>query len=299
MIQFRSVVAATDLSAPARRAVDRAARLARSAGASLTLVHAVNASMLSELRRWLDTGGDVERSILDDVRARLHHLAGEISARYQIAMNERAVTGRPVDEIARVGEELEADLIVTGTLGGGHFRSHLIGSTAERVVRKSARPVLMVRQLAHEPYRRALVPVDFSRWSAPSLEIAAAVAPDAHFVLVHCVDVPFEGRMQLAGVSERALEKYRTDARDEANRRLAELAAQSGLLDGRWTAIAPTGLDPWMQIVRQEQEQDCDLIVIGKHGRNAVEELLLGSTTNMVIAEGSCDVLVSAQADAA
>ncbi len=204
MIQLRCIVAATDLSAPARRAVDRAARLARPAGASLTLVHAVNASLLDELRRWSETGGDVEQSIVDDVRARLHHLADEIGARYQIAVNERTVTGRPVDEIARVGEQLEADLIVTGTAGGGPFRSHLIGSTAERVVRKSARPVLMVRQLAHEPYRRALVAIDFSRWSAPSLAIATAVAPEAHFVLVHCVDVPFEGRMRLAGVSERA-----------------------------------------------------------------------------------------------
>lgn len=298
MTEIRSVVVATDLSAPARRAVDRAARLAKPLNASLALVHAINASMVNELRRWLDIGGDIEQSILDDVRARLHHLAGEIGTRHRITVNERTVTGRPVDEIARVAEELEADLIVTGTLGGGPFRSHLIGSTAERMVRKATRPVLMVRQLAHEPYRRALVAIDFSRWSAPSLAIAAAVAPDAHFVLVHCVDVPFEGRMRLAGVSERAIDKYRTDAGNEASQRLAEVATQFGLPADRWTAIAPTGLDPWMQIVRQEQEQDCDLIVIGKHGRNAVEELLLGSTTNKVIAESSSDVLVSAHADA-
>jgi nucleotide-binding universal stress UspA family protein len=298
MIQLRSVLAATDLSASARRAADRAARLALSAGASLTLVHAIDASMLNELRRWLDTGGEVEQSMIDDARARLHHLAADIGARYRIAVDERAVTGRSIDEIARAGEELETDLIVTGTLGGGPFRSHLIGSTAERVVRKSARPVLMVRQIAHEPYRRVLVAIDFSRWSAPSLTIAAAVAPDAHFVLVHCVDVPFEGRMRLAGVSVDVLEKYRAAAGDEANRRLAEFAARCGLPDDRWTAIAPTGFDPWMQVVRQEQEQDCDLIVVGKHGRNAAEELLLGSTTTMVIAESASDVLVSARADA-
>ena len=84
-------------------------------------------------------------------------------------VNERTVNGRPVNEIARLADELAADLIVTGTLGGGPFRRHVIGSTAERIVRKSARPVLMVRQLPHESYRRALVAVDFSRWSAPSL----------------------------------------------------------------------------------------------------------------------------------
>jgi nucleotide-binding universal stress UspA family protein len=156
----------------------------------------------------------------------------------------------------------------------------------------------MVRQSPYDAYRRVLVPVDFSRWSAPSLEIATAVAPDAHFVLVHCVEVPFQGRMRLAGADDRAIDKYRAAARDDARQRLAELAARSGLADDRWTPLTPSGFNPWMQIVRQEQEQDCDLIAIGKHGRNAVEDLLLGSTTNRVIAEGSADVLVSARAEA-
>ena len=62
--------------------------------------------------------------------------------------------------------------------------------------------------------------------------------------------------------------------------------------------MTPTGLDPWMHIVRQEQERDCDLVVVGKHGRNAVEDLLLGSATNMVIAQGSADVLVSTRKEA-
>lgn len=113
MLEIRSVVAATDLSAPARRAVDRAARLAQATHASLTLVHAVNASMLNELRRWLDTGGDIERSILEDLETRLHDLATEIAARYGIEVDERAVKGRPVDEIARVADETAADLVVT------------------------------------------------------------------------------------------------------------------------------------------------------------------------------------------
>ncbi len=297
MVNIRAVVAATDLSAPARRAVERAARLAASAGASLTLVHAVSAPLLAELRRWIDTGGDAERSIVDDLRARLHELAAVVAARYQIDVDEHTTTGRPVDEITRVADERGAELIVTGTLGGDAFRSHIIGSTAQRVVRKSSRPVLMVRQSVHEAYRRVLVPVDFSPWSAASLAIAAAVAPDAHFVLFHAVEVPFEGRLRLAGVREHAIDKMRTDARDEASRQLAELRALSGLPVDRWTAVAVAGQRPWMEIVRAEQEHDCDLIVIGKHGRSAVEDLLLGSTTNMVIAEGSADVLVSARSD--
>ena len=298
MSKVRSIVAATDLSAPARRAVDRAAMLAHAAPASLSLVHAVSASALDELRRWLDAGGRVELSILDDVRGRVHDLAGELAARYRIDIDENVVSGRAVDEIARIADEKQADLVVAGTLGAGMFRNRLVGSTAERVVRKAVRPVLMVRQSPREAYRRVLVALDFSSWSAPSIEIAKAVAPDAHFVLVHCVEVPFEGKLRFAGVDDRVIDEHRADELAAALRRLAELARRAGLEDARWTPVTPTGLDPWMQIVRQEQERDCDLVVVGKHGRNAVEDLLLGSATNMVIAQGSADVLVSTRKEA-
>jgi len=297
MTDKRALVAATDLSAPSRRAVERAAMLAAQSGASLTLVHVVSAPLLDDLRRWIDTGGDAERSILDDLRGRLASLGAEVAARHRIDVDVRTATGRPVDEISGIAERGQAELIVTGTLGAGAFRSHVIGSTAERIVRKSSRPVLMVRQAAIAPYRRALVPVDFSRWSAQSIALAASVAPDAELVLFHAVEVPFEGRLRLAGVGEHFIDGLRNEARDEATRRLAELGLRSGLPAGRWTAAAGTGHRAWMQIVREEQERDCDLIVIGKHGRSAVEELFLGSTTNAVIAEGSADVLVSTRAD--
>ena len=295
--QIRSIVGATDLSAPAHRAVDRAAMLAREASAALTLVHAVHPTPLDQLRRWVDSGGDAEQSILEDARVRLNDLARELGARYEIDVGERIVVGRAVDEIAGVAESRQADLVVTGTLGAGMFRNRVIGSTAERVLRKSARPVLMVRQAGQGPYRRALVAVDFSAWSSPLLEMVAAIAPHAHIVLTHCIEVPFEGRLRMAGVDPQVIERYRTTNRLEAAQRMDDLASGAGLLANQWTLLTPSGLPPWMQIVRQEQEENCDLVVVGKHGRNVVEDLLLGSTTNMVLAEGSCDVLVSTRSD--
>ena len=132
-MHIRSIVAATDLSAAARRAADRAAMLASDASASLTLAHIVKDSALEDLRRWIEERDTAEASVLDDVRRRVHALAGELAARYGIDVAEHTSIGRPVDEIARVADEREADLVVTGTLGGRVF-SHVVGSTAERVV---------------------------------------------------------------------------------------------------------------------------------------------------------------------
>lgn len=51
--------------------------------------------------------------------------------------------------------------------------------------------------------------------------------------------------------------------------------------------------DAARHIVEQEQEWDCDLIVMGKHGENKFEDLLLGSVTKHVLSESQGDVLVS------
>lgn len=155
----------------------------------------------------------------------------------------------------------------------------------------------MVRRTPREPYRSILVPVDFSGWSGPSVETAALVAPDAALVLMYSVELPFEDRLPFAGLDAGAIDQLRAANRTEAMRRMAELAERAGLARDRWTTLTPAGSDPSSQIVAQEQEHDCDLIVIGKHGRNALEEFVLGGTTNRVIAESSADVLVSTRRD--
>ena len=294
---IESILTASDLAAPSRHAADRAALLARAHGARLTLAHTLVDTALEDLLRFGQ--GDDARSVVEtDARQRLHALAVRLAQRHDVTVTEHLSIGNPVRELARAADEIDADLLVTGTRGTGFFRGVVTGSTAERVARRSARPVLMVRQLPHEPYRRVLVPVDFSPWSGAAIELARQVAPDAELVLMHAVQVPFEGRLRLAGVSDSRIAHYRGISIAESNRRLDELAAAAGLGD-RWVGVAsPDGADPWMQIARQELEQDCDLIVIGKHGRHVLEELLLGSTTRMVIAECSADVLVSTRTTA-
>jgi len=295
LFNIRSIVVASDLSAPARRAVDRAAMLARRASASLTLAHVVTGSALDDVRRWLDVGADPGQSIIDDARTRLHELAAGVARDHGVAVDERTLIGRPADELARLAEDVDADVIVTGTLGGGFVRSRLVGATAERLVRKSMRPVLMVRQSPRAPYRRVIVAIDFSRWSEASLRMAADMAPEADFVLLHCI-VPLERMAGLGGVDAAVVERNRATARDEAARHLQEFATRAGLDAARWSVAIRTGMPPWTEIVRLEQEQDCDLIVVGKHGVSEFEDLLLGSTTNTVIAESSADVLIFTRA---
>jgi nucleotide-binding universal stress UspA family protein len=293
MTHLKTIVAATDLATPSRHAADRAARMAKTHGATLTLVHTLGATALDDLRRWLNQSDVAQAAVEADARDRLHALALDLGERHGLKVQERLVTGHPVDSVTHHAGETDADLVVTGTRGAGFFRGVIVGSTAERIAKRSGRPVLMVRQTPHEPYRRVLVPVDFSPWSAMAITLALQAAPRATLILMHAVEVPFEGKLRLAGVDEKLVGRYRDAARSEARQKLQALAEHAGLAADRYRLVAPDGASPWMQIVQQEQEHDCELIVIGRQGRHAVDELLLGSTTRMVMSECSADVMVS------
>jgi nucleotide-binding universal stress UspA family protein len=293
MSPSRAIIAATDFSAPSRHAAQRAALLARASGASMTLSHIVGGSALDDLRRWLADASQAAGVIELDARQRLQELAAELGRSQGIDVLTHLGIGHPVEQVVRHADDVDAGLLVTGTRGAGFFRGVVFGSTAERIADRSSRPVLMVRQLPHEPYRRILVPVDFSVWSRSAIELARQIAPEASLVLMHAVEVPFEGKMRLAGVAEDVVIRYRDAAQREALQRLRELAADAGLDAARVRMSAPSGADPWMLIVQEEQEQDCDLVVIGRQGRHALDEFLLGSTTRMVISDGAGDVLIS------
>jgi nucleotide-binding universal stress UspA family protein len=118
------------------------------------------------------------------------------------------------------------------------------------------------------------------------------VAPHARLVLLSAFQVPFEDKLRFAGVDAATVDHYRTQARVLAAQRLHAAAHEAGLRPGHWDARIVEGVAS-QRILEQEQESDCDLVVVGKHGQSAAEELLLGSVTRHVLDEGSTDVLVS------
>jgi nucleotide-binding universal stress UspA family protein len=72
---------------------------------------------------------------------------------------------------------------------------------------------------------------------------------------------------------------------------LHNLAKSAGLSDDDYHIMVVHG-DATRQIIHNEQQYKCDLLVLGKHGTRITEELLLGSVTNHILAESRSDVLV-------
>ncbi|HUW26571.1 MAG TPA: universal stress protein [Gallionella sp.] len=287
------ILTATDLSTPARHAVGRAFRIAAEIGARLDITHVISQSALDTLRRLLGTqASPVEQHILDEAREKLVQLAADFGQIHGLSAGIHVAAGTVLRMILDQADAMEADLLVLGARGEDYLSHLLLGTTAERLLRRTLRPVLMVKQTSHEPYRQVLVPVDFSPWSVTTLKLARTVAPQAELILLHAFEAPFESRLQYAGIDEKTINRYRVAARQESMIQLEAIVAETGLGPDTVRLSAHHG-DASRVLLAQEQELDCDLIVMGKHGQGVVEELLLGSVTKHILSESACDVLVA------
>lgn len=293
MTNAQTILVATDLSAPARHAVERAFHLAASTDSELCILHAMELDAVDSLREMLgDDVFQVKAALNSDARKRLDQLSGDAAINRGVAARTRVAEGNPLATIAAEADALDANLLVLGARGESFLRHALLGSTAARLLRKSVRrPVLVVKQAPHEAYRSVLIAVDFSPVSLSAIRMARQLAPNADLVLLHAFELPYEGKLAFAGVEDEVIRRYVITAAELRRERLRDLAAAAGVAPIAYSGRVIHG-DPAQQIAAMEQEYDCDLIVVGKHGSHIAEELLLGSVTKHVLTESQCDVLV-------
>ena len=296
MTQTKTLLAATDFSAPARHALERAALLAQAhPGCRLTLAHVVSKSALDDLQRMLPgNAAALEAHLLTQAGKELSELAASLAAHHGCSIDTVLAQGSALSALSELVETRQIDLLVMGVRGAHFVRQLLLGSTTERVLRKSRHPMLAVKQRPHSPYRRILAPVDFSDHAATAINAAHAWLPDADFVLLHAFEVELESTFRLAGVDDKQIHEYRIQARNAAQQAMEAFVGKLEVPANRLTRQLVHGAAT-LRILEHEQTMDADLIVMGKHGQSVMEELLLGSVTKHVLSHSSSDIFIAGQ----
>lgn len=145
VIHLKKILVPVDFSKASKKALQYANSFAGQFGAELTLLHviqpAVTAPAFDTLPQELaETTEDAERSLAD----------------FRSTVDDGILTkclirkGSPHMEIIDLAKELEVDLVVLSTHGRTGLSHVLLGSTAEKVVRRAGCPVLIVREHEHE-----------------------------------------------------------------------------------------------------------------------------------------------------
>ena len=151
MINLHNVLVATDFSEPSDAALRHGRALAQAFDASLHVLHVVEDAIA---HAWMP---EVYIAALPDVYDEIEKTAGErldnlfdAETRQALRLQVALRRGTPFVEIIDYARSQDIDLIVVGTHGRGAIAHLMIGSVAEKVVRKAPCPVLTVRHPEHE-----------------------------------------------------------------------------------------------------------------------------------------------------
>lgn len=296
MFKLRHITVATDLSPQAETAVTRALQLAQQHAASvlaLSVVPPIDDADVS-VRWWDQQGirpGQLQAKLQSETEARLQESISEREC--QSGAVARVVRGHtaPFLEIVRAAQTESSDLIIIGAHGGHFLHRLLVGTTAERIVRYSDRPVLVVKQPPREHYRKILVPVDFSPLSESALPFARDIAPQAKISVLHSYELWFESWIGVGNDLDECVLALLDEMANEARGRLTETVLRTGLDPASTPQLVRYGY-PGRIITRVAQDWHIDLIVMGTHGRSFLKQILLGSVAEHVLKECHCDVLL-------
>jgi nucleotide-binding universal stress UspA family protein len=276
------ILVATDFSPRSDRAIRRAVLLAKTFGAHLTLLNVVDNDLPPRrIRAERHSAALLLGRTVDTLRA-----VDGIDSDSVVSVDS------PFQGILKACRQLDPDLLVIGAHRRQSLMDMFVGTTAERLIRVSPRPVLMANAVPAAPYRHVLIAVDFSPFSAEAVRAAARLGlqRQAAVSVLHVYDPPAAGLLLQASLSDEAITDLRAEAEERAAAELAaflrelEFAPLRRIVRAAETLVADT-------IREVAAELSADVIVVGTRGRTGSQKLLLGSVTEDLFRSTDCDVI--------
>lgn len=285
MTSIHQILFPTDLSERADRALDHARFMAERFGASLTLYHAVEVPDHRYAHWAFAHNHEIWAEAEKQARHCLERRAETLGVSHRIVVERKpSIPGGVLEKI----QSLQPDLTVMATHGRDGLSHMIMGSVTEKVVQHAFRPILCVREPDHAralPYRRILVPTDFSLASRLAFPMAVFLARSFRAEVLALHVVPSPTLTTLSDIpqprptvihSEASLWKF----------------FQPEFSDLEVTAQVHVG-SVWSQIGETARIEKADLIVMSTRGHDSLADRLLGSNTERVVRHAPCPVLVA------
>jgi nucleotide-binding universal stress UspA family protein len=206
-----------------------------------------------------------------------------------VSIDYQVRTGTPFVDLIDAARIAHADVILLGHQARPGAQRLLLGSTAERVLRKSTIPVLIAKQAFAQSPASILVPTDLSEGSEPALEIAARLAScwGARLTLLHVIEPVAQADVWPLDASKVELFLAEPEDLEPEWQTALENIPLNGVNFERHTVKGSAAVE----ITRIGRELGAGLIVMGTHGRSGLVHALLGSVAEQVTRDAQCSVL--------
>lgn len=327
-VPLARILVALDASDHADRAVAEAARLAASAGGTVTGIHAYAAQLHDRRFRQMEGGlperyreeNELERqrAVHDSLITRglgiigdsYHDRAEETCLAAAIPYRRLSPEGKNYRRLVEAAASGAYDLLALGALGLGAGEGDTVGSVCERVARRSAIDVLVVRD-RHRPLGDGplVVGIDGSARSYGALrtaiDLGSRLGAPVHAVAAYDPYFHYVAFRRIAGVlSEEAGRVFRFKEQEKLHEEIIDdglakiyashLEVARAVAQAHGAEIATALLDgkPYRAIARHLADVGASLLLVGKTGIHADAELDIGGNTENLLRIAPCHVWI-------
>ena len=276
MRSLEKILLATDFGQAAQDTCAMGLYLAKTYNSEIIVVHVIPEIKNSPIP--LDTVRDAAAGEVEEIKDDLH--------RQGIQKVESVVSlGSPFDQIIRLAEDHDVNAILIGSGEKTKEDRFPLGITAEKVIRKSGRPVWVVKRGTSPAVKNILCPVDLSEPSARALTNAIQLSR------------MLGGRLTVLTVWEPLKQFYEhmghwfteeSWTTDES--RFDNFLTSFDFQNLSWSKIDRKGT-AHEEILAVSREMRADLLVMGSVGRTGLSRILIGSVAEKVIREMPCSVV--------
>lgn len=270
---MQRILVATDLTAGAESALQRAAQMTRAANASLRILFAPAQSATN------DECAEARRALRQ--RAEDMGLCMFREGKHSV----RLLRGDPASAILEEAERFDPDLIILGAHGEPRLRDALFGTTALHVAREAAQPVLIVQNDARRPYRRVMAAVDDEN-GEEVLRLAGDFVAAEELIVVHAYGSATESLFGYGDV----LDDVRANQLAVIARTTAHFTA-AGRTPPKIQSVIEDG-DVASVLMKAWDRHRPDLLVMGTHGRSGLSWLFKGSVAETAMLSCPSDIFV-------
>ena len=297
MPQFERILIPVDFSEASLKALRYGLSLALEMEAALRVAHVMPfAPALAYV--YPVEGNEISRKEIEATEEKLRALVlpeyrEPVSARFLVK------AGDVQDELLKLIEEQEPDLVVMGTHGRRRFERWTLGSVAEYVLRRAEVPLLTVSRLDEEheigkptpvPLSKLLYATDLSSESVEGMRRAIDLASDfsADLLILHVVqNLGWAMGTEFIPLD---IESRTVKAREAAFEYLVNSVPEQARQDPKVRIEMREGL-PYEVILQLAQDEHADMIVLNTQSRSGLERAMLGSTAERVIRGATIPVL--------
>ena len=276
---LEKILLAIDFSEPTDNIVGNSIAIAKAFNSNINLIYVLPDDLNDEKSKKLLI--DASTKLLEEINERIKDEGLKCE-------NPILEFGSHFDRIIATADKINANLIIIGAGAKEETEAYKLGTTAGKILRKSNKAVMVIKNDQPLQIKKIFCPVDFSKESGRALTNAITMARrfEAELIIFSSFDMPHLGSLRL----RIDLNEHYENARHDHLNDFIKFIRDFNLTDLNWNKEIKRGV-AHSEILNSIKKHDADLLIMGTTGKTGLNKILMGSVTEKVVREVPCSFI--------